>query len=158
MRYFKLLPEVAGGIGKTSDIEYKNGHLQTVRHLEYCFEDWLGGEILSSHPCFIVTKSLEKDIVAEKLKGVSFRRISVSLSDEFLELYGGDICLPTFDELICTKKFEDRNRFENNVFYRDCHQDLIVSERALLVLKRHNLSTSIIIECQEQNSGQYGRI
>ena len=58
MKYFVLEPEVAGGIRKKSKILYENSKIKEVLFLDYEFEGWLGDEILITHPCFIISKSL----------------------------------------------------------------------------------------------------
>lgn len=75
MKFYKLEPEIAGEIGESSKIEYENGKIKKIIFLEYLFSDWLGDELLSTHPCHIVTENLKKDISANNLTGVKFQKI-----------------------------------------------------------------------------------
>ena len=43
MKYYKLEPEVAGGIGKESQIIYtEEGRIKEITFLDYEFDGWLG--------------------------------------------------------------------------------------------------------------------
>ena len=105
MMYYLLNPEVSGELGDGCKIEYKNGMIHEITFLEYHFTGWMGDELLTAHPCFIVTKELEHDICAEGLTGVDFREISVTFSDEFYEMCG-DIKVPQFVQIICCFPYE----------------------------------------------------
>ena len=78
MKYFILEPEVAGGIGKKSKILYENSKIKEVLFLDYEFEGWLGDDILTTHPCFIISKSLCDIIKVSDLKGYQLQKIDVS--------------------------------------------------------------------------------
>ena len=63
MEMFRLKPEVAGEIGENSKIKYERGIINEVEFLHYEFTGWLGDEILTSHPCFIVSEDIVEDNV-----------------------------------------------------------------------------------------------
>ena len=105
MKYYILNPEVAGELGDGSEVVYENGKIKEVKFLEYVFMGWLGDELLTTHPCFIVTKSLQEDIILAGLTGMEFDEIRVTISDEFIELYG-DRHIPEFVHIICTESYE----------------------------------------------------
>lgn len=79
MKYYLLYPEVAGEIGEQSDIVYETGKIKKVNFLEYVFSGWQGDELLTTHPCFIVSESLARDIKTEKLFGIEFTNVKISV-------------------------------------------------------------------------------
>lgn len=110
MKFFILSPEVAGEIGENSILTYENGRIKDVIYLDYCFMGWLGDELLSQHPCFIITKSLQADIIKAGLTGISFSDISISFSEEFEELFPNFhkvTVMPEFVRIQCDNFFED---------------------------------------------------
>ncbi|MDY5701395.1 MAG: hypothetical protein SPK68_09915 [Lachnospiraceae bacterium] len=63
----------AGGSYATTHSD--DASIKKIIFLEYLFSDWLGDELLSTHPCHIVTENLKKDISANNLTGVQFQKI-----------------------------------------------------------------------------------
>lgn len=145
MKFYKLEPEVAGEIGENSKIEYEDGKIKKIIFLEYLFSDWLGDELISTHPCHIVTDNLKKDINSNDLTGVQFQEIKKSFSDEFVEL--NDLSdIPEFVQIVCDSFYEDKKDDELQDFYVNRYKELIVSENALKVIKRHTLNNCLIEE------------
>lgn len=145
MKYYKLQPEVAGQVGDESILEYKNGMISEVKFLEYSFFGWLGDELLTSHPCFIVTKELAVAMQASNLLGYTLQDMRVSLSEEFIDFYGNKK-LPEFIRLIPAELYPDELFEPANDLYLSKRCDLIVSERALLILKKYKLNNCDIDE------------
>lgn len=83
MKYFILEPEVVGGIGRKSKILYENSKIKEVTFLDYEFESWLGDDILTTHPCFIISESLYDIIKVSDLKGFQLQKIDISFSNFF---------------------------------------------------------------------------
>ena len=144
MTYYLLEPEVAGEIGENSIISYENGMIKEVKYLEYCFMGWLGDELLTSTPCFIVSRAVQEEILAENLTGIQFEEITMSFSDEFEELYEGE-AVPEFVRIICENSYESNIGNLTLDFYMNEYKDLIVSEKALAVFKRHKLNNCDIV-------------
>lgn len=138
MQYYLLEPEVAGGIGDMSEIVYKDGMINEVKFLHYEFYGWLGDELLTTHPCFIVSENLMDDIISSGLEGAEFKDIKTSLSYEFLELYG-KIEIPKFVEIKCKFVYEEHIDNLTSDFYISQRKNFIVSDKALNVLKHHKL-------------------
>lgn len=136
MQYYELEPEVAGGIGKMSELLYKDGMIDRVKFLHYEFYGWLGDELLTTYPCFIVTESLMDDIIFSGLKGVEFKNIRMSFSEEFDSAYE-KTTIPPFMEIKCKFVCEENIDKLTCDFYRTKYDELIVSEKALNVLRRH---------------------
>lgn len=118
MNYYLLNPEVAGELGNGSELVYESGKIKDVIFLEYNFMGWQGDELLSTHPCFIVTESLKNDIILNGLTGVIFKNIAMTFSDEFYDICG-DIQVPKFVQIICNDSYEDNvENLQNDFYYR----------------------------------------
>src|SRR6266404_234454 len=89
MKYYRIEPEVAGGWGKNTLFTRTPGKPTVVHKLHYQFDGWLGDEILTSTPCFIVSERLSQEIERAQLTGVRFGDVEVTTSDQFKELYPG---------------------------------------------------------------------
>lgn len=122
---------------------YEGGKIKEVVFLEYSFMGWQGDELLSTHPCFIVTESLQNDIISNGLTGVKFRDIAMTFSDEFYDICG-NIKVPRFVQIICNDLYEDNAENLHNDFYVNKYKEIIVSEKALSVLKQHNINVCAI--------------
>lgn len=138
MKYYLLQPEVAGEIGDGSKFVYEDGKIKEVLFLEYNFMGWQGDELLTTTPCFIVTECLQKDILSNGLTGVTLKNIAMTFSDEFYEICG-ELEVPKFVQLICKDFYERNAEHLQNDFYLNQYDDMIVSEKALGVLKQHKL-------------------
>lgn len=93
--FFILDPEVAGGFGDQTDLVQRKDDYPIVTKLEYEFFGWLGDELLTTHPCFIVTNQLKKTMEDFQGTGYSFCDVIISKSEEFLEEFP-DTELPQF--------------------------------------------------------------
>src|ERR1700722_2641088 len=94
MSYFVVEPEVAGGFGANAVID-RSSERMIVQKLHYQFDGWLGDELLETSPCFIGTERLARAIEREKLTGISFDDVEVTVSGNFRKLYPHRN-LPTF--------------------------------------------------------------
>jgi len=143
MNYYVLYPEVAGEIGENSILTYENGRIKEVDYLDYCFMGWLGDELLTQTPCYIVSKNLQQDIIRANLTGASFCDITVSFSEEFEELYEENRefidNMPEFVMLICKKLSINDNNNMNYDFYFSKNHELIVSENAMNIISKHKI-------------------
>jgi hypothetical protein len=78
MNTFHVLePEVAGDLGQASVLDYST-QPPTVLKLQYEFNVWLGDDLLTSHPCFIVTRRLRTAL--DKLAGTGYRFDDVEIT------------------------------------------------------------------------------
>lgn len=143
MNYYLLNPEVAGEIGNESELVYEGGKIKDVIFLEYNFMGWQGDELLTTHPCFIITESLQNDIISNELTGIKFKQIAMTFSDEFYNICG-NMEVPKFVQIICDDLYEDNIESLLNDFYFNKYKEIIVSERALNILKQHKLDMCII--------------
>jgi hypothetical protein len=84
--YRFIEPEVAGGLGKQSDVD-NSVHPPLVRRLHYEFDGWLGDDILETFPCIIVTERLKDRLELEKLSGIVFSDVIVTKSSTFFDTH-----------------------------------------------------------------------
>jgi hypothetical protein len=80
MTTFHILePEVAGDLGPATVID-SSTQPPTIVKLQYAFNVWLGDDLLTSHPCFIVSERLRTGL--EKLNGTGYGFDDVGISTE----------------------------------------------------------------------------
>lgn len=155
MKLYIIEPEVGGGIGESTVFTSKtlpNG-VKEISQLEYEFQGWLGDELLESTPCFIITSELVSSIENAQLTGYKIEGVKVTISDFFKELYPNKT-LPEFKRLvpkgtvdINNGKYMDRTEED---FCLSQKLELVVSDNALRVLKKHQLNYCDIYEVEEE--------
>jgi hypothetical protein len=140
MKFFKLEPEVAGGLGQKTLMD-TTVHPPSVSILEYQFDGWLGDDLLESFPCYIVTEKLKNLVQENSFAGYKFDDVIISTSDTFKELYP-ETDLPKFYWLKIDGKagIDDVGFSESNY--------LIVSEIFLTTLLKVNLKNCLVEEYQ----------
>lgn len=152
-----LEPEVAGELGE--DTSYQNfenvrlkGERPIVDKLHYRFTGWLGDELLEATPCFIVTEELATSIEKNALSGYRFEEVIVSLSDEFKEMYPNRT-LPKFKRLVPTGSIcienEKIKEWSGEDICISQKSYLVVTDKALAVLKSHKIANCDITEIGE---------
>jgi hypothetical protein len=136
MKYFYVEPEVSGGLGANTVMD-RSVHPPVVSHLHYQFEGWLGDVLLESFPSFIVTEEAKGKLQEVGATGARFGEVEITTSDQFKELYP-DKQLPGFTwlQIAGTAGHDD--------FGTAADGRLVVSERALDVLKGLELSNALI--------------
>jgi hypothetical protein len=127
VKYFYIEPEVAGDWGDETVADTRQIPW-VVSRLHYSFDVWLGDEILTSHPCFIVTARLVEEIKARQLTGVFFDEVIVDVTENFEERYPGR-SLPRF---LWMKVIGHRGKDD---FFIASNQSLVLSERALDIIR-----------------------
>ena len=139
LRYFYLEPEVAGGFGEGSVLD-TSVHPPRVERLHYEFDGWLGDDLLTSFPCYIVTDRLKNELQRSELTGYELDRVKVTKSEFFGDMHPDAPPLPRFHWL----KITGRAGIDDFGMAKD-HR-LVVSERALRVLRYGQLSDCEIVE------------
>jgi hypothetical protein len=132
MKYYRLEPEVAGGIGDRTVLDRSGPRLKATS-LHYEFDDWLGDDLLASSPVFVATRRLADDIKLKSLTGVSLSNMETSRSITFETLNPGRQ-LPEFVWL----KIDGKPGRDDFGIAGD--GKLIVSAKALAVLRAFNLN------------------
>jgi len=138
MKYFYVEPEVAGGLGKNT-VMNRDVHPPIVSELNYHFDGWLGDELLETFPCFIASEIVKQKLLEAQFTGVGFDQVEITLSDEFQELYP-DRQLPKFVWL------RVEGAAGQDDFGTAPDGRLIVSERALVLLRERGISHAVVME------------
>jgi hypothetical protein len=113
-----------------------------VSWLQYEIHGWLGDDLLESFPCFIVTRKLADQMLEASLTGFELHPVDVVLSDEAEDLADEPIELPEF-------RWLRPETDPGGDLAVDGSGLLIVSERALEVMRQSNLSNCDIEEIEE---------
>lgn len=139
---YTLRAEVAGGLGAQSELD-SSTNPPVVSRLHIDFVSWLGDDIVASFPCSIVTEALAKAIVDEGLTGAEFDEVTITKNPHFERFFADTAAtLPEWKWLRPTGPPHDSD------FWQDDQGVLIVSERALNVLRKFSLENCRI--------GRYG--
>lgn len=130
---YSLEPEVAGGIGDCSKIIYENGRIKEIIELNFEFDGWLGDDLLTTSPVFIITENLANSLINSNLTGYTLDKVIVSKSFTFDELYP-ERELPIFYWLKPLGKISIQNDMIIEYSGHDinlCNNvDLLISEKA----------------------------
>lgn len=137
MGYHAIEPEVAGGWGENTRVKRIAGQPDIVEALDYEFDGWGGDELLESTPCFIVTERLANEIVRAGLSGIVFDHVEISKSGQFEDWYPGR----TLPKFLWMKVEGEAGRDDFGI---NSDLILVVSDRALAVLKSGQLDNAII--------------
>lgn len=149
MMMYRLDPEVAGEIGENSEIIYENGMIKDILHLHYEMMGWLGDELLTQTPCFLVSEALADSLLNSTLSGYQLEKVEVTKSEEFQDLYPNKN-LPNFLRLLPLGKVKLNNQiiieWSGDDFCLDDDIELVVSKDALLIIKKHMIDNCDIKE------------
>lgn len=148
-KMYLLEPEVAGGLGPNTIItnwkELKSGEQQIhkIEYLEYVFDDWLGDDLLTSFPAFIVTQELATDMSERQLTGIELGEVQITKSKLFEDIHP-NFMLPSFARLQPTGIVvlsEDRKvkKWSKHDVCLSQYGDLIVTENCMAILKKYRL-------------------
>jgi hypothetical protein len=135
--FYILEPEVAGDLGEKSVLDFST-HPPTVLKLHYKFNVWLGDDLITTHPCFIVTERLRKALDELGGTGYQFDEVEVSTS-EYFGVVNPKLELPIFYWM----KVHGVPGVDDVGVTEDKKQ-LVVSDRFLNVLGRFNTQHCII--------------
>ncbi|WP_109479806.1 hypothetical protein [Paraburkholderia sp. C35] len=136
MAFYYVEPEVAGGLGKDTVLD-STVHPPTVIKLHYQVINWLGDALLESFPALIITREAARALHESGASGFECRDVEITVSDSFKEIYPERI-LPEFHWLAVTGKAG-----RNDLGVADDSR-LVVSERALDVLKTFGLNNALV--------------
>jgi len=138
VQYFLIEPEVAAELGERTDLD-RSRHPPGVNRLHLEFMGWLGDSLLETFPVFVVTQSLGDALVSSQFAGFVLSTFEVSISEQFVELYG-DRELPDFYWL----RVSGRAGVDDFGLAND-HR-LVISQRALDLIKHHSLMHADILD------------
>ncbi len=142
MNYFELEPEVPCHWGPNT-VRDVSTHPPIIYKLHAIFDGWLGDDLLTTFPVYLVTPELADFLAHTNLSGFELRECEVEKSELFSELYPGKD-LPEFKWLFIN------GTSSQDFFISAQHENsLCVSEQALDALKKFNLSNCIITSLGE---------
>ncbi len=130
MAKFAIRPEVAGGLGSTTILDITK-HPPAVTRLHFEFAGWEGDDIVGTFPCALVTDALAAAIIDEGLTGADLDDVTVSRDPQFEQLFPEQAAaLPKWRWL------KPIGRADSSDFWQDEHGILVVSKRALDLIRR----------------------
>jgi hypothetical protein len=83
--FYELDPEVAGGWG-AGTLADRSVYPPVVMQLTYEFSGWLGDDLVTSFPVYIVTERLRNALASSRLTGFAFDAVTVTTNEEFEEV------------------------------------------------------------------------
>lgn len=135
-KYLQVSPEVPGGLGEDTILD--NNHFPPlITQLHFEFDGWLGDDLITTFPCFLVTERLKKAIMVEKLSGISFSELKVTKSRQFETIYPNK-ALPEFSWMKVNGIFGVDDFVLSNK-YR-----LLISEATFQLLASFNVGNALI--------------
>lgn len=141
MQYYIVRPEVPGGLGDNTVMDY-SGDRVGVSQLDYEFQGWLGDELITAHPAFAATAALADKFKQAGLTGFHPRDMEVTRSEDFEEL-SPDREIPPFTELVIDGTV-GRDDFAIN-----SDNELVLSQRALDILNTTNPVDTEVVPLDE---------
>ena len=126
-------PEVPGGLGENTVLDRADGESPTVHRLHFAFSDWLRGDLLMSHPVYLVTEPLATELASSGLSGLAL--------SQSLEVSGDGLWEQLHPQRDPPEVWWLRINGEpsRDDFGLTEDASLIVSARALRLLRRHRL-------------------
>ena len=131
MPYYYLEPEVAGSWGGNTEVD-TSVHPPAVSKLHYEFEGWLGDDLLTSFPSYIVSEKLKDKLSTASITGYKFDSVEITKSEQFDQV-SSEQTLPNFYWLRVTGE-AGIDDFGITDDYR-----LVVSEAVLHILQTCNV-------------------
>jgi hypothetical protein len=140
MSHYLIRPEVPGSwrsIGDLVPVVYGEELLLRPERFEFVFEGYLGDDIVTSSPIFLVTTALASALQGGGLEIPNFSRIDIFFSEQF-QIFADDYpsVPPEWWFLDAPPLYSDTTAD----FAIDASCDLICTERAFEVLRSFNLS------------------
>lgn len=133
MKFYRIHPEVPGGIGKKTIYDKDKTPWELIR-LHVIMEGWLGGDIMKISNCYLVTKQLKEDLEQFELTGIAgFEEIEIDYSNTFKKLYPNRT-LPKIYR-ISVSGIAGYDDFGMIDYYK-----IAVSEKALAIIKNWDVS------------------
>jgi len=136
MNFYKLSPEVAGGLGKNTVFD-RSQIPPRIKWLHYVIEGWLGDELLESYPCFLISESLAEKLLLLGATGFDLHEAEVTTSEQF-KMFHPEAIIPKFLwlDVFGKPRSEDCGVDERAVLY--------ISERVLACLRKGRINNCII--------------
>lgn len=137
MNTFHLIePEVAGDLGEASVLDHST-QPYSVSRLQYEFNVPPEDDLLTTHPCFVVTERLRAALHKLAGTGYRFEDLEITTTEDFDELYP-DIKLPRYFWM----KVDGVPGVDDTGLSDHC--TLVVSDRFLEVLRDFAMSNCVV--------------
>lgn len=138
--FFRLRPEVPGGLGERSVLD-TSVHPPTVHRLHFEFMGWDGDDLVTSFPCFLVSERLGNAMTDEHLAEFELADVEVTVDEQFQEFFPQSaMSLPTWSWL------KPHGEPWASDLWINGRADLYVSATALNVIRRFSLAHCEIAE------------
>jgi putative NADH-flavin reductase len=131
--FFLLNPEVAGGWGPHTEAD-RSTHPPVVTRMHYEFQGWLGDDLLTTFPEFVVIEPLAAALERSNLSGFRLADMEISAGDGWEELNQGR-ALPHCRWLKVVQRAGSADFGLTELAH------LVVSDQALELLRRFSLQT-----------------
>jgi hypothetical protein len=138
--FFEVRPVVDGGWGPETQAD-TTVHPPVVTKFHYEFDDWGGDCIVTSTPCFVVTSDVAQAITEAGFAGFTLGDVVITMTED-MSVREPPVRLPRFRWL----KIVGQAR--NSDFGLSAQRELVVSERALELLKKFGLGHAVITPYQ----------
>ena len=134
MSFYRLSPEVPGGLGENAELIQRPGTYPLVTRLHFEFgADTLGNDLMTDHPVYMVTRALADGLRQTALTGYTLSTdIEVSVDENVSELEP-DWRVPVIEWL------QVSGAAGTDDFGLDSHAVLVVSDAAQSVLRRFRI-------------------
>ena len=138
MEFHRLAPQRPCDIWTYSDFEPGPAFPRRFRRMVFAYDFPTGDCLFKDSPHYFVTKELGSSISARGLSGARRRPVETRVSDAYTQSYGTPTSVPQVEQLIVTGAAgEDDFGLQDQVA-------LIVSDRALALLRQHGLAQAQI--------------
>jgi hypothetical protein len=127
-KHHRVEPEVPVGLGEDTVFGSSN---QEVLSVHMHLEDWLGDDLLTCHPVFLVTDELRDKLLSSAFTGFSFEPIKQTLDQSFQNNFQFQRSVPVFFWLKINGQKDAAD------FFEDADGNLMVSTNALKFLKKY---------------------
>ncbi len=138
MSQYLIEPEVPGSLAENTLANF-DVHPPIIEKLHFQFDGWLGDDLLTSFPCFLVSERLAMALRSSQLSGYNLEVAEISSSDVFEELYP-ECTLPRFSW------FQVSGTIDEDDFSVTDTGLLLVSERAMVLLQKYQLKNADVVE------------
>ncbi|MBM7771933.1 hypothetical protein JOD54_002137 [Actinokineospora baliensis] len=130
--YYQLEPEVPGELGPGSDVD-RSAAPWVIRRVEFAFHDWLGDDLITSDPIFLVTAAMADKLDESGLTGFELREAAITRASEGLDM------IEDFESYPAFRWLDVVGRATVDDFGLDLEGALVVSGSALEVLETGRL-------------------
>lgn len=134
--WYSVSPEVAGSIGPNTIMD-RASTPPTVSKLHYIFKGWLGGEIVESFPCYLVSARLAEAIQTSELTGADFSEVEVEIDMQF-EMFQREV-VAALPEWVWMKP---AGREGTDDFWIEANGQLAISGRTYELLQKFDVKSA----------------